>query len=344
MRIVHYINQFFGQIGGEDKANIPLEVREGVVGPGVGLQKILGDKAEIVATIICGDNYFVEHDEAAESVKDILKQYNADLLVAGPAFLAGRYGVACGAACKAAYESGIEAVSAMNEDNPGVVMYRRYSYTLTCGNSARDMKDAIEKLGAFIIRIANGEVLDNPTEDGFIQRGIRKTIYKDKIGAERALDMLLNKINGLPYKTEMPMPVFEKVTPAPAIKDIKHAKIALVTSGGLVPSGNPKHLEASSAMKFVVHDLDEYGGPQLSTSETVHGGYDPVYVNEDGRRVLPADVVTDMVNEGVIGELYNKVYVTTGTAMPSARAAKFGQAIAQELKEANVDGVILTST
>ncbi|GAI47254.1 unnamed protein product, partial [marine sediment metagenome] len=28
-RVVHYLNQFFGQIGGEAKANIPPLVREG---------------------------------------------------------------------------------------------------------------------------------------------------------------------------------------------------------------------------------------------------------------------------------------------------------------------------
>ena len=29
VRVVHYVNQFFGGIGGEDKAHTPLEVREG---------------------------------------------------------------------------------------------------------------------------------------------------------------------------------------------------------------------------------------------------------------------------------------------------------------------------
>ena len=35
-RVVHYINQFFGGIGGEEKADHKPEVREGVVGPGMG--------------------------------------------------------------------------------------------------------------------------------------------------------------------------------------------------------------------------------------------------------------------------------------------------------------------
>ena len=62
MRIVHYINQFYGQIGGEDKADFPLKVEEGVVGPGNALNEALTDGIEIVATIICGDNYFAENE------------------------------------------------------------------------------------------------------------------------------------------------------------------------------------------------------------------------------------------------------------------------------------------
>ena len=36
--VVHYINQFFGQIGGEEMANIAPEIREGIVGPGMSIK------------------------------------------------------------------------------------------------------------------------------------------------------------------------------------------------------------------------------------------------------------------------------------------------------------------
>ena len=95
MRIVHYINQFFGGIGGEDKADYRPEVREGVVGPGMALKGALGGAGEIVATVICGDSWFNENlEEAKETVLGLIKQYNPDLVVAGPAFNAGRYGMA----------------------------------------------------------------------------------------------------------------------------------------------------------------------------------------------------------------------------------------------------------
>ena len=45
IRVVHYINQFFANIGGEEKADMEPEVREGIVGPGLalkaGLEKIM---------------------------------------------------------------------------------------------------------------------------------------------------------------------------------------------------------------------------------------------------------------------------------------------------------------
>jgi len=68
-RVVHYLNQFYAGIGGEEKANIPPLMKEGAVGPGIPLQQALGEEGEIVATVVCGDSYFAENIEAAaESV------------------------------------------------------------------------------------------------------------------------------------------------------------------------------------------------------------------------------------------------------------------------------------
>lgn len=52
-----------------------------------------------------------------------------DLVIAGPAFLAGRYGVACGALCVAVQaQLGIPAVTGMQPENPGVDLHRRRVY------------------------------------------------------------------------------------------------------------------------------------------------------------------------------------------------------------------------
>jgi len=62
MRVVHYLNQFFGGIGAEEQAGIPLEARDVAVGPGKLLEELLGGGTEVVMTLICGDNYAVEHE------------------------------------------------------------------------------------------------------------------------------------------------------------------------------------------------------------------------------------------------------------------------------------------
>ena len=60
-RVVHYINQFYAGIGGEDKADQTPLFKTELVGPGVGLAKELEGKAEIVGTVVCGDGYYGEH-------------------------------------------------------------------------------------------------------------------------------------------------------------------------------------------------------------------------------------------------------------------------------------------
>ncbi|HBG37734.1 MAG TPA: glycine/betaine/sarcosine/D-proline family reductase selenoprotein B, partial [Clostridiaceae bacterium] len=94
-KAIMYVNQFFGQIGGEDKADFKPVIKCGLVGPAVELQKHLD--AEVTHTIICGDNFIGSNTEKAiEIIMGFLKDKEFDIFFAGPAFQAGRYGVACG--------------------------------------------------------------------------------------------------------------------------------------------------------------------------------------------------------------------------------------------------------
>ena len=90
IRVVHYINQFYAGMGGEDTASVGMSVEEKAVGPGLYLQKVLGDEYEITATVICGDNYIAENIETVSlDVMEIAKKYDAQLFVAGPGRLIG---------------------------------------------------------------------------------------------------------------------------------------------------------------------------------------------------------------------------------------------------------------
>ena len=182
LRIVHYVNQFFANLGGEEMAHISPEKKVGKIGPGLGLEKEFGAEAEIVATIICGDSYFNENLEAAKKeILELIKAEKPDLFVAGPAFNAGRYGVACGTICKLVQEElGIPAITGMYIENPGADMFKKDLYIVETKNSAADMRSALPLMATLAKKLLNKEKLGTPAEEHYILRGIRRNYFAEK--------------------------------------------------------------------------------------------------------------------------------------------------------------------
>ena len=346
IRVVHYLNQFFGQLGGEEQAGVGFTTRDGIVGPGLAFQEAFGEAAEIVGTIICGDDYFAANACAAqEEAKGLIEAFRPDLLIAGPAFNAGRYGVACGAVCELAVETmGLPAVTGMYEENPGEELYRNHAYNVPTEASAAGMRAAVATMTRLGLKLARGDSLGSPEEEGYLPRGLRVNIQRSERGARRAVDMLLAKMRGEPFVTEYPMPVFDRIDPPPAITDLSTIKLALVTSGGIVPHGNPDRIEASNATKFGRYSLDGVSDLTGESHQTVHGGYDNRYANEDPDRVLPIDTIRQLQDEGIIGDLHPFYYSTVGNGTAVKNAKGFGEEIAKELEEGEVDAVLLVST
>jgi glycine reductase len=140
VRIVHYVNQYFGGVGGEEANDHPVEVRQGAVGPGRAFGQVLGEQAEVVATILAGDNRFVEEPEASlGAVRAALREWRPDVVVAGPAFDAGRYGLACALVCRAAAGVGVPALTAMHPENAGVLAHRRELVCVPTGANPAEM-------------------------------------------------------------------------------------------------------------------------------------------------------------------------------------------------------------
>lgn len=346
IKVVHYINQFFAGIGGEEKAHVEPELREGVVGPGMALNAGFKGEAEIVATVICGDSYFNENlEEAQKTILEMIKSQEPDLFIAGPAFNAGRYGVACGTITAAVQdELGIPALTGMYEENPGVDMFRKEVYIAATRDSAAGMRQAVQVMVPLALKLVNNEEIGSPEEEGYHPKGIRKNFFTEQRGSARAVDMLLKKLKGEEFVTEFPMPDFDRVEPAAALKDLSKAKIAIVTSGGIVPKGNPDHIESSSASKYGEYDISGFDNLTAETHETAHGGYDPVYANLDADRVIPVDVLRQYEKEGKIGELHRYFYTTVGNGTAVASSKAFSEEIGQKLIDDGVDAVILTST
>ena len=346
LKVLHYINQFYAGIGGEEMADHKPEIRDGVVGPGLAFNAAYGTKAEIVKTIICGDSYFNENlEEAQKIILGFVKSVKPDLFIAGPAFNAGRYGVACATVCEMVErECEIPVLAGMFKENPGAEMFKDKLYIVSTKNSATGMREAVPQMVALSLKLANSEKIGASVVEGYLPNGVRVNFFDKERGSQRAVDMLLSKMAGKPFDTEFAMPDFDRVAPNPAVNNLNKCKVALVTSGGIVPKGNPDRIESSSASKYGEYDITGVFDLTSETHETAHGGYDPLYANQDPDRVLPVDVMRELEKEGIIGKLHNKYYATVGNGTAVKSAKKFAQDIAGLLKKDGVDVVILTST
>ena len=343
IRIACYINQFFGRIGGEEKADVGFTVAEGPSGPAVIVQNIAGDDACVVATVICGDNYISQNlKEAVSEGVELIKMHEPDLFIAGPAFNAGRYGIACaGIAAAVGKELRIPAVTGMYIENPGVELGRKDCYILKTGINAGEMSKAMHIMTDLGMRLVKGEPVGSAASENYVPRGILKNEKLEQSAARRGLDILMAKIKGGDFTTELKIPEYERVAPAPPVKDIKSARIAVVSDGGLVPKGNPDNFKVSQNTVWSKYGLEEIFNNEF---QIAHSGYHPSEVKENLNRLIPKDALDGLLEKGEFGELWPMLYSTSGNTTTVQSSRKVGAEIARDLRDSEITAAIITST
>jgi len=350
IRVMHYLNQFFAGVGGEDKADEPVGFRQGALGPGKRLQQLLGNSAEIVTTVYCGDNYFAQNrDKALSQIQKIAKDNDVKIVLAGPAFQAGRYGFACIEVMHSLSNAlGLYCVSGMQVENPAVVAYRQYRdmkvFILPASDSVKTMDETLSRMAKFVAKLVSGAKIGPAPEEGYIPRGVRVMETIEKKGTVRAVDMLLNKLAGRPFTTEIPIEKLE-VVPVPApIVNLKKTHIALVSTAGVVQKGNPDGFKVARNTQWKKYSFENLKSMTDIKWEVHHFGYDNTFMIQNPNYGVPLDVCREMVKEGVFAKLYPYFYTTVGTNASIHAMQKNGNEIAAELKQNQVDAVILVST
>lgn len=337
-RIVHYINQFFAGVGGEDSAGAGPELIEGPAGPGRRLAELLGPDHEVVATVWCGDDVA---SGLAGDIIDLARSARPDLVVAGPAFTSGRYGLACARVAAAAEQAGLAALASMHEDNPGLDEAGT-APVVASGEVARRMGASLDRLAAAARKLLDGQGLG--AEDGRIGKLARRSVMADASAAQRAVDLALVRLTGDPAATEIPLPRFDRVTPAAPMTDAASAMVALVTEGGLVPDDNPDGLESARATRWLRYSLEGRDALSPGDYRSVHGGFSTVWANEDPHRILPLDVGRELEAQGSVGSLFGEYFVTSGNGTSVDNARRFGIEWAADLRHSGARAAILTST
>jgi len=345
LRVVHYVNQFFAGLGGEEAANRAVEVHREPIGATRGLIAELGGRASVVATIVGGDNYMNdERERAGAAVRGALRELRPHVVVAGPAFEAGRYGLACAEVCRAAAAEGIPAVTAMHPAAPAATMFRRELLIVPTGATAADMPRTLPPLARLALKLARGEALGSAEVEGYLPRGVRKSGMRGEPGFARALAMLEAKLAGRPFVSEIPYQAAEAVAPAPPVADLSRAEIALVTTGGLVPKGNPDGQTSGNAQKYFRYPIDQLQALRPGEWEAYHVGYFTHLVDSNPNYVLPLGYMRELEKAGLVGAVHRYAYTLPGVSTPVATARRLGEGIAAQLREGQVGGCLLVST
>src|SRR5205085_7465961 len=100
----------------------------------------------------------------------------------------------------------------------------------------------------------------------------------------------------------------------------------------------------SGARRFAALPIGGLDALSPDAFDVYHSGFDTTFGNADPHRIVPLDVMRELEREGRIGNLHEYVYATAGIGSDVESAARTGKGIAERLKAAGVDGVILTST
>lgn len=174
IKAVQFLNQVQAGFGGDEQMNITPQFQHGAVGLGTLLRStITRYGGEIVGTVICGDNYFLENREnAIEEILDMIKKLNADVVICGPALNYKRYGECCGYLVEAIENKlHIPAFAAMSKDSNGLDMFRNKMYIIENPNRGGiGLNQSLKKMSSFAVKMALREKIGTPEEEGYFSR------------------------------------------------------------------------------------------------------------------------------------------------------------------------------
>ena len=102
---------------------------------------------------------------------------------------------------------------------------KEYAKLMRTNNDVLTYFKDTKKMAAYGDKVLSGEKIGTAEEEGFYVRGIRHQVidFTMEPAAVRGVKMLLKKLAGEEYVTELPIPKSERVEIAPAIQDLSTA-------------------------------------------------------------------------------------------------------------------------
>jgi len=168
----------------------------------------------------------------------------------------------------------------------------------------------------------------------------------DKTGAQRAVEMVLNKIGGKSWKPEVIVDgAFPTVKVAPGVKDIRKARIAFVTGGGLVKIGEEPFTHSGAVdgrwTKYSLAGIDKLNPDEW---EVHHSGYTPDWIKEDPHRLHPLPEIRQLEREAKFGWVSPILYSWSTLVGTMVGCRKVAEGILPHLKADRIEAVVMDAT
>jgi glycine reductase len=234
----------------------------------------------------------------------------------------------------------------MHENNPGTKEIGRHVFAIQTGASAAAMQACLQRYAQLIesLLIGDSVAVEKFRAEYCLTIPRRFTARTDRPDYVRAADMLLAKLDGRPYESEIPRIEAEPHAIPNLAVSLENATVALVTEGGLVPAGNPDRLESTRGSKYLKYAIGGRDDLRQGEFQAMHTGYDTSTVDQDPDRIVPLDAMRVLEKSGKYKKLHDYYFVTTGTGAMPSKMEEIGAGIADDLAGNGVDAVILTAT
>ncbi|HCR43389.1 MAG TPA: glycine/betaine/sarcosine/D-proline family reductase selenoprotein B [Ruminococcaceae bacterium] len=171
IRVVQFLNQIQSGMGGDESMDIKPQSQRGAVGMGMLLKTMLMKKgADIVGTVICGDNYFLRNKASAmKELSDMVISYKADVVICGPALNHKRFGECCGYFASYMTEQlDTPAFAAMSKESTGTPAFKDKVYIIETPNvGGSGLNTSLRKMADFAVKMASKTEIGTAEEEGY---------------------------------------------------------------------------------------------------------------------------------------------------------------------------------
>lgn len=169
-KIILILNHVTAGMGSDENAQLPPSGKNAVLGPGQTLNHFFQtNDAEIVATLYCGDQYYLANkEEVNKKFVGFAKKIGADAILCGPAMHYPNFGEMAGELVKVFNKQGIPAAAAMSDENPAVSIYRHAIPIIKMPKKGGiGLNDSYKNMAQFVSTLAhnNSEETNALTDD-----------------------------------------------------------------------------------------------------------------------------------------------------------------------------------